>query len=116
MEAQAAAEKFAAQQQQAAIRATANIGAPHDEPGSVTVEPASPPHPTSIDEPTDLTLATEEKTAVRIRERLERERYLAEVRASSAGSSGSSENERDREPRFDFRHLMASQVPVKGEF
>ena len=99
MEAQAAAQKL--QQQQAAAAAAA----------AATAAAAQ-----TIDEPTDLTLDAEEK-AIRVRERLERERYLAEAK-SGANSSKLKDNgeDRDREEHrsFDFRHLIP-QVSIKTE-
>ena len=62
------------------------------------------------DEPTDLTLDADEKAALRMRERIERNQRF--VRANE-------EAERDREqleprPSFDFRHLIP-QVTIKTE-
>ena len=103
MEAQAAAQKLAAQQvAQAALR---GLPLPSEMVKSEDTEG-----------PTDLTMDAEEK-ALRLRERLERERMI------NRNVSVTSESERDREqheprhpqcPQFDFRHLIP-QVSIKTE-
>jgi len=103
MEAQAAAQKLAAQQvAQAALR-----GLPLPQEMVNKSE--------ETEGPTDLTMDAEEK-ALRLRERLERERMINRNVVTS-------EAERDREqheprhpqcPQFDFRHLIP-QVSIKTE-
>ncbi len=141
MEAQAAAQKLAAQHAaNAALRslssATPNSTAsaePELEDGVAAVQPESPPSgvalSTSSDEPTDLTMDAEEK-ALRIRDRMEREqRFLhrsaavsaaaahAAAVSAAANAAALAAEERDREqheprPTFDFRHLIP-QVSLK---
>jgi len=125
MEAQAAAQKLAAQHvAQAALRGM------HPPPGAQASNPG--PVSGSMDmeikeelaheEPTDLTLNAEDKAAMRMRrERLERENCRLSLNGHQdvAGS-----NHRDREqlesrhhpqtPQFDFRHLLP-QVSIKSE-
>ena len=96
MEAQAAAQKLAAQQvAQAALRGL------HSEADHAI-------KPESTDEPTDLTMDAEEK--VRLRERLERERR----NMASEASERDREQHEPRHPQFDFRNLIP-QVSIKSE-
>ena len=116
MEAQAAAQKMAAQHvaQSSAYR---GMSAPQQQQKSmyasssndIKSEPEVSPY-SQDDEPTDLTLDADEKAALRMRERIERNQRF--VRANE-------EAERDREqleprPSFDFRHLIP-QVTIKTE-
>ena len=99
MEAQAAAQKLAAQQvAQAALR-----GLQHEAGGAASVK--------SEEEPTDLTMDAEEK-ALRLRERLERER-LNRPLVSDVDIRDREQHE-PRHPQFDFRHLIP-QVSIKSE-
>lgn len=117
MEAQAAAQKMAAHQAaQAAYMGMTSQKSVYAESGNadqeVKSEPEVSPSPFATDdEPTDLTLDAEEKAALRMRERLERQRFVAGRTAD--------ESEREREqheprPSFDFRHLIP-QVSIKTE-
>lgn len=109
MEAQAAAQKLAAQHlAQAAIRGQHQAPAPQA-PMDISIKEEH-------DEPTDLTMDAEEKLRMR-RERFERER------SSGASSAVVHQDEvgRDRDPidplrhpQFDFRHLIP-QVSIKSE-
>ena len=101
MEAQAAAQKLAAQHvAQAALRGLQG-GQEH----------VKDEHHSHEELPTDLTLDAEEK-ALRMRERLEREQQQQQRQHLQ------DEQHRDREPlqqrQFDFRHLIP-QVPIKTE-
>ena len=102
MEAQAAAQKLAAQQvAQAALR-----GLQHEAVGAASVK--------SEEEPTDLTMDAEEK-ALRLRERLDRERLNRPlVAASDSVDIRDREQHEPRHPQFDFRHLIP-QVSIKSE-
>lgn len=95
MEAQAAAQRMAAQQ--VAQNALRGLHSEVDVKSEAT------------DEPTDLTMDAEEK-ALRLRERLERERRMA---ASEAVERDREQHE-PRHPQFDFRHLIP-QVSIKSE-
>ena len=116
MDAQAAAQKMAAQQAaQAAIRGASAAAAA----AAAGERPESPIHISASvsDEPTDLSM-----DALRARERLERERYFAESRATLAGLAAAAKmEERDREeiakrPKFDFRHLIpAAAAAADGD-
>lgn len=97
MEAQAAAQRMAAQQ----VAQNALRGLPLHSEVDVKSE--------ATDEPTDLTMDAEEK-ALRLRERLERERRMA---ASEAVERDREQHE-PRHPQFDFRHLIP-QVSIKSE-
>ena len=120
MEAQAAAQKLAAQQvAQAALRGLQHEvvqAAGNGNTASVAALPVK-----SEEEPTDLTMDAEEK-AHRLRERLERERLNRPLvgPASDNSISVSGVDIRDREqhearhPQFDFRHLIP-QVSIKSE-
>ena len=104
MEAQAAAQKLAAQH--AAQAAMRGLGQQAGQPMKMEADE---------NEPTDLTLDAEEK-ALRMRERLERER--SNGHAGHAGEARDDPREReDHEPRqqFDFRHLIP-QFPIKTEW
>ena len=110
MEAQAAAQKLAAQQvAQAALRglqhevSAGNGNAPRAEATNNSVK--------SEEEPTDLTMDAEEK-ALRLRERLERER-LNRPLVSDVDIRDREQHE-PRHPQFDFRHLIP-QVSIKSE-
>lgn len=106
MEAQAAAQKLAAQHlAQAAIRGhQAPLPTGQQAPMDIAIKEEH-------DEPTDLTMDAEEKLRMR-RERFERER--------SSNAAGQDEGrDRDpidplRHPQFDFRHLIP-QVSIKSE-
>ena len=130
MEAQAAAQKMAAQHvAQAALRGM------HPPQGSNPPQPNRP----SIEmkeeighseEPTDLTLNAEDKAALRMaRERMERENCRANgnglVSSNGHQDVTGSNPHREREqlesrhhlpsaPQFDFRHLLP-QVSIKSE-
>ena len=127
MEAQAAAQKLAAQHvAQAALRgmhppagAGSNPGSGQQVSGSMEMEIKEE---LAHEEPTDLTLNAENKAALRMRrERMERENCRLSLNGHQdvAGS-----NLRDREqleprhhpqpPQFDFRHLLP-QVSIKSE-
>ena len=103
MEAQAAAQKLAAQQvAQAALR-----GLQHEAGGGAASVK-------SEEEPTDLTMDAEEK-ALRLRERLDRERLNRPlVAASDSVDIRDREQHEPRHPQFDFRHLIP-QVSIKSE-
>jgi len=137
MEAQAAAQKLAAQHvAQAALRGM-------HPPPAASNEPCRPQHqhgPVSgsmemeikeelgHEEPTDLTLNAEDKAALRMRrERMEREHCRLSGMVSVSGNGHqdvAGSNHRDREqleprhhpqaPQFDFRHLLP-QVSIKSE-
>ena len=101
MEAQAAAQKLAAQHAaQAALR---GLGQQQQQQMDA-----------DENEPTDLTLDAEEK-ALRMRERLERERAAGGLVKHEAPVDPLRERE-EHEPRhqFDFRHLIP-QVSIKTE-
>ena len=103
MEAQAAAQKLAAQHAaQAAMHR--GLGSQQQQLKMEADE----------NEPTDLTLDAEEK-ALRIRERLERERSNGHGVHAAEARDDPRERE-DHEPRqqFDFRHLIP-QFPIKTE-
>ena len=119
MEAQAAAQKMAAQHvvAQTAFRGMttahqksvfAESSHAHDD---IKCEPEVSAFATD-DEPTDLTLDANEKAALRMRERIERGQRFSVGRSND-------ESDRDREqheprPSFDFRHLIP-QVSIKTE-
>ena len=116
MEAQAAAQKMAAQHvvAQTAFRGmTAHQKSVFAEPShdDIKCEPEVSAF-NADDEPTDLTLDAEEKAALRMRERIERGQRFSVGRSND-------ESDRDREqheprPSFDFRHLIP-QVSIKTE-
>lgn len=110
MEAQAAAQKLAAQQvAQAALR-----GLQHEVSagnGNASRAEATNNSVKSEEEPTDLTMDAEEK-ALRLRERLERER-LNRPLVSDVDIRDREQHE-PRHPQFDFRHLIP-QVSIKSE-
>ena len=110
MEAQAAAQKLAAQQvAQAALR-----GLQHEvvqAAGNGNAAPLAALPVKSEEEPTDLTMDAEEK-ALRLRERLERER-LNRPLVSDVDIRDREQHE-PRHPQFDFRHLIP-QVSIKSE-
>merc|ERR1719510_2040593 len=113
MEAQAAAQKLAAQQvAQAALR-----GLQHEVSagnGNASRAEATNNSVKSEEEPTDLTMDAEEK-ALRLRERLERERLNRPlVAASDSVDIRDREQHEPRHPQFDFRHLIP-QVSIKSE-
>ncbi len=116
MEAQAAAQKMAAQHTAAYRGMTAPPKSVYGDSGNdrdvIKCESEASPF-SQDDEPTDLTLDAEEKAALRMRERIERgQQRFGSVRNNE-------EVERDREqheprPSFDFRHLIP-QVTIKTE-
>merc|ERR1739844_454306 len=107
MEAQAAAQKLAAQQvAQAALR-----GLQHEVSAGNGNAEATNNSVKSEEEPTDLTMDAEEK-ALRLRERLERER-LNRPLVSDVDIRDREQHE-PRHPQFDFRHLIP-QVSIKSE-
>ena len=113
MEAQAAAQKLAAQQvAQAALR-----GLQHEVSagnGNASRAEATNNSVKSEEEPTDLTMDAEEK-ALRLRERLDRERLNRPlVAASDSVDIRDREQHEPRHPQFDFRHLIP-QVSIKSE-
>ena len=129
MEAQAQAQKLAAQHvAQATLRGLHPPPAPHAQQQPRQLTPTGQPESMEVkeelgghDEPTDLTLDSEEK-ALRIqRERLEREH----LRNNGQFVSTNHEEAREREqleprhlpptPQFDFRHLLP-QVSIKSEW
>ena len=110
MEAQAAAQKLAAQQvAQAALR-----GLQHEVSAGNGNAEATNNSVKSEEEPTDLTMDAEEK-ALRLRERLDRERLNRPlVAASDSVDIRDREQHEPRHPQFDFRHLIP-QVSIKSE-
>ncbi|XP_059079096.1 ets DNA-binding protein pokkuri-like isoform X2 [Tigriopus californicus] len=120
MEAQAAAHKLASQQaaQQAALHGLATVeegsnGGDGDRPESPLQGPIT--SSSSYDEPTDLSMDTEEKRA-RLHDRYKRE-FMSEQRSSSGSSAEAAISERDREQhesRFHYSHLIP-QVSIKTE-
>lgn len=121
MEAQATAQKMAAQQAAAQAAASGDPGAV----GNNNVESGCMGSP---EEPTDLTMASDEKEALRVRR--ERQRYLDEATnrsprsamaalAAAAAAEEGDNNARDREDlkpaSFNYRRLIPSAVSVKSE-
>ncbi len=147
MEAQAAAQKAAEQAQAALQQAAQHAVQQHHQmrqqqrPSSSSPESAGAVGATDEEEPTDLTMGEEQKEALRVRERLERERYLAEACGNggspSVGGAGALRSSAERKrpasssspdeddhhgrraggarPAFDFRHLMP-QVSVRENY
>merc|ERR1712223_780990 len=138
MEAQAAAQKLAAQHvAQAALRGMghppgSNQQQQHPVPVGMDMEIKEELYKENHEEPTDLTLNAEDKAALRMRrERMERENCRLASAAGNGNSNGHSEvagsnPHREREqleprhhpvqapPQFDFRHLLP-QVSIKSE-
>ena len=101
MEAQAAAQKLAAQHAaQAALR---GLGQQQQQQMDA-----------DENEPTDLTLDAEEK-ALRMRERLERERMANSLVKHEARDDPREREEHEPRHQFDFRHLIP-QVSIKTEW